>query len=434
MKNKKPQTRRQFLKQCSAGAALAGLSSHAFSSTLYSHNNADARQENDVKEYLYHGRIPGYKSFQIIEKGRKIKSIETFSKSSVSVVRITTDDGSEGWGQISTYDSDISAMVLHRKVASHFLGQDAADIDQLVDKALEGNHKYPWAYVCRAIGGIDTAVWDLYGKIKQKPVVELLGGKASPIAAYASSMRRDLPEFDANRLKKLKERDGYKAFKIRVGKRNGHNEDQTPGRTEKIIPLIRKTLGDEATLLADANSCYTPDRAIETGRMLEDNNYYFFEEPCPYWELEWTAEVTKALTKMNVSGGEQDNDLAQWRRMIKMDAVDIVQPDILYLGGITRTWRVAQMAHLASKKCIPHSTNIAMVTVFTLHMMGAIPNPGPFFELSIESSDIRNEALSLYSPTLRTIEGKVQIPENPGWGIEFNKDWLVKANYKKSEI
>ena len=413
--------RRTFL----AGAVTAPLTATGLSM---------AGSQREPAEDLYHGRVPGYKPFRVIDSGLTIKKIETFTKGAISVVKLTTDDGSVGWGQISTYDADISAMVLHRRVARHFLGKDPADIDSLVDRAHESGYKYPWSYGCRALGGVDTALWDLYGKIKQKPVVELLGGKAVPIPAYASSMRRDItPEKEAERLSQLKDQFGYRAFKVRVGSVNGHNQDASPGRTKRLIPMIRKSLGDDVALLVDGNSCYTPDKAIEVGRMLEDNNYYWFEEPCPYWELEWTAQVTKALN-MNVAGGEQDNDLAQWRRMIRMDAVDIIQPDTLYLGGIVRTIRAAQMAAYHGKKCVPHSANVAMVTVFTLHLMGAIPNAGPFFEYSIEPGDVTKEARILYSPQLEAKDGAVQIPLGPGWGVEFNQSWLANTDYRKSEV
>jgi L-alanine-DL-glutamate epimerase-like enolase superfamily enzyme len=245
-------------------------------------------------------------------------------------------------------------------------------------------------------------------------------------------MRRDItPEDEAERLKKLQQQFGYKAFKVRVGKVNGRNQDQWPGRTEKLIPLIRRALGSDALIGADANSGYTPDRAIAVGTLMQDHGYYFFEEPCPYWELEWTAKVAEALD-MLVTGGEQDNDLAQWRRMIHMHAVDLIQPDILYLGGVTRTLRAARMAEQAGMKCIPHSANVAMVSVFTLHLMGAIPNAGPFFELSIESSNVAKQARTLYRPVLETIDGKVAIPNGPGWGVEFRQQWLEQAEHQVS--
>ena len=133
------------------------------------------------------------------------------------------------------------------------------------------------------------------------------------------------------------------------------------------MPTIRKALGDDVALLVDANSGFSPRRAIEVGRMLEDNGIEHFEEPCLYWELEQTKEVTDALD-IAVTGGEQDCEIATWRRMIEMRAVDIVQPDILYLGGISRTLRVCRMAKAAGLPVTPHSANLGLVTLFTMHL------------------------------------------------------------------
>ena len=294
-----------------------------------------------------------------------------------------------------------------------------------MDRVIDANMKFPWSYVCRALAGVDTAIWDLYGKIKGKPVCELAGGKTDPFPVYGSSMRRDIsPEDEASRLAKLRDSHGFKAFKVRLGVPTGHDRDASPGRTESLIPAVRKAVGDDIQLLADGNSCYTPPRAIEVGRRMEDNRYYWFEEPCPYWELEWTAEVAAAL-KMNVAGGEQDNDLAQWRRMIRMNAVDILQPDLCYIGGFTRAWRVAKMGQKAGKLVVPHSSHLSLVTLFSLHFMAAIANAGPFVEFTIEG-DI-NEGETIYSPTLKVNDGKVRIPEGPGWGVRINPAWLEKA-------
>jgi L-alanine-DL-glutamate epimerase-like enolase superfamily enzyme len=362
--------------------------------------------------------------------GTKIKSIETFTHGNVSFARIRTDDGAEGYGQLSTFDADISAIVMHRKIAPHALGKDPADIDAIVDHCIEANYKYPWSYVCRALAGLDTAIWDLLGKREKKSVCELLGGKPRPIPAYGSSMRRDIkPADEAKRLVQLRDSKGFRAFKIRIGKVCGHDQDQWPGRTESLVPTVRRAIGEDVSLLVDANSCYTPAKAIEVGRILEDHNVCHLEEPCPYWELEWTAQVTAAI-RVPVAGGEQDNDLAQWRRMIRMHAVDIVQPDICYVGGLTRALRVAAMAHRAKLPCVPHSANLAMVTVFTLHMLGAIPNAGPHFEFSIEPT---NWAKDLYHPALKVHDGKVAIPDGPGWGVTINPKWLEAAEHQISQ-
>jgi L-alanine-DL-glutamate epimerase-like enolase superfamily enzyme len=362
--------------------------------------------------------------------GARIQSIETLvGDSNLALVRVRTDDGSEGWGQLSNYDADFTAQILHRKVARYGLGQDPVDIDLIVDRCIEGNYKFPWSYVCRALTGLDTAVWDLLGKRAGKPVCELLGGRPQPFPVYGSSMSRTIkPEDEANRLVRLRDAHGYGAFKIRVGSVCGHDADQWPGRTENLIPTVRKAVGNDVRLLVDGNSCYTPPKAIEVGRLLEEHDYCHFEEPCPYWELEWTAQVTEAI-KVPVAGGEQDNDLAQWRRMVRMRAVDIVQPDICYVGGLTRALRVADMAATEGLPCVPHSANVSLVTVFTLHMMGAISNAGDHIEYSIEKTDW---AESFYEPALEVKDGKVSIPDEPGWGIRIRSDWLEQATRQVS--
>jgi L-alanine-DL-glutamate epimerase-like enolase superfamily enzyme len=361
------------------------------------------------------------------QTGLKIKSLETFTQGHVSIVRIRTTDGSEGFGQISTYDADISATVFHRKIAPHALGADPANINALVDRCIEANYKFPWSYVCRALAGLDTAIWDLLAKREKKSVCELLGATPRPIPAYASSMRRDItPKDEADRLVRLRDTHGFRAFKIRIGKVCGHDHDQWPGRTEAIVPTVRKTIGDDLSLLVDANSCYTPPKAIQVGKMLEDNKVCHFEEPCPYWQLEWTAQVTAAIN-VPVAGGEQDNDLAQWPRMIKMNAVDIVQPDICYIGGLTRALRVAKIAHKANKLCVPHSANLAMVTVFTLHMLAAIPNAGQYIEFAIEPWPWQKD---IYHPQLKVKDGLLPMPPGPGWGVTINKKWLSAAKHQ----
>lgn len=364
----------------------------------------------------------------------KITKIETFSTEFVGFVKVTTEDGSEGWGQVSTYNSDISSLVLHRQVAPYALGWNAFDLNGLVDIIPEKEHKFPGAYLRRAIGGVDTALWDLYGKREGKTVCELLGGTPRPLRVYASSMRRDIsPADEVERLKKLQDECGYDAFKIRVGSEYGHDVDEWPGRTEEIITAMGAAFGGTATLLADANSCFTPKRAIEVGRMLEDNGFSHFEEPCPYWELDWTKEVTDALD-IDVTGGEQDCDLATWRRMAAMGAVDVLQPDICYLGGITRTMRVAELAKRYEMACTPHSANLSLVTTFTLHLMGAIEAAGPYVEFAIEGLDYYPWQKDLYDPFPIAKDGKVQIPSEPGWGIQIRREWLENAQYQCSEL
>lgn len=363
----------------------------------------------------------------------KIKKIETFCDPFVGFVRVTADDGAQGWGQVSPYHADITATVLHRQVAPWSLGWDALDVHGLMRAIPEREHKFPGSHLYRAMCGVDTALWDLRGKLEGKPVCELLGGSPKRLRAYASSMKRDItPADEARRMLALRDAHGFDAFKFRVGAEYGHDKDEWPGRTEEIVPLMRRSLGG-AALLVDANSCYTPRRAIEVGRLLQDNGISHYEEPCPYWELEHTRQVRNALD-IDVTGGEQDCYLPVWKHMIAMGAVDIVQPDVCYMGGLSRTLEVARMAADAGLPCTPHSANLSMVTLFTMHLLCAIPNPGKYLELSIEGPDYYpwQDGLFVESPYAVT-QGHVSVTSRPGWGVDIHPDWLARALYQVSE-
>ncbi|MEM7239010.1 MAG: mandelate racemase/muconate lactonizing enzyme family protein [Pseudomonadota bacterium] len=365
----------------------------------------------------------------------KITSIETFCNQFIGFVRVTAEDGLQGWGQVSTYNSDITSQVLHRQVAPWTLGVDTTDLDDLLDLVAEREHKFPGSYLRRAMAGFDTAVWDLRGRRAEKPVAELLGGSAGPVRAYASSMKRDIaPVDEADRLRQLRDTSGFDAFKVRAGAEVGRDRDEWPGRTEELIPTISRALGTDVALLIDANSCYSPARAIEIGRILEQNGFCHFEEPCPYWELEQTKEVTDTLD-IDVTGGEQDCDLPTWRRILEMRAVDIPQPDILYLGGISRTLRVVRMAEEAGFSVLPHCANLSMVTLFSMHLLRAIPNPGKYLEYSIEGADYYpwQQGLFVEDP-FGIVDGQAYVTDAPGWGVEICPEWLARATYQISEI
>lgn len=364
----------------------------------------------------------------------RITLIETIGNEDVALVRVETDEGAEGWGQVAPYNADITTSVLHRQVAPHALGEDALDIEGLVARIPEREHKFPGSYLCRALAGLDTALWDLRGKLAGKSVCELLGGRPRPFPVYASSMRRDIPpREEAERLARLREEYGFTAFKVRIGRECGRDEDEWPGRTEALVPAVRRALGEDAALLVDANGCYTPGRAIEVGRMLEEHGVCHFEEPCPYWELEWTAEVAAALD-VAVAGGEQDCFLPQWRRMIDLRAVDIVQPDICYLGGLTRTLEVARMAGEAGLPCVLHSANRSLVLVFSLHLMGALATAGPYVELSIEPSSLYPWQEGLFAPPVVVREGTVAIPDGPGWGVDVLPRAVARGERRVSRL
>ena len=364
----------------------------------------------------------------------RIARLETFTNEFVCFVRVTTNSGAVGWGQCSTYNADITATIFHRQVAPWALGRDALDIAALIDLIERREHKFPGSYRCRALAGLDTALWDLRGRLEGQPVVTLLGGTPRRLRAYASSMKRDItPAAEAERFLRLRDTQGFDAFKWRIAAECGGDIDEWPGRTEQIIPTVARALGDGCAKLVDANSGYSPRKAIEIGRMLEAEGMGHYEEPCPYWKLEETKLVADTLT-IDVTGGEQDWDLATWARMIDMRAVDIVQPDVMYMGGLNRTLEVARLAAAAGLPCTPHSANLSLVTICTMHLLGAIPNAGKYLEFSIEGPDYYPWQKNLFLGNPFAIDGGcVTIPAAPGWGVEINPAWLAAARYQKSE-
>lgn len=365
----------------------------------------------------------------------RIARLETFHTEFVCFVRVTADDGAFGWGQTSTYNADITAQVFHRQLVPWALGADPADIAGLVHLIERREHKYPGSYRARALAGLDTALWDMAGRQAGKPVASLIGGVPGRVRAYASSMKRDIsPRDEADRLVRLCAEQGFTAAKWRIGAECGEDVDEWPGRTEEIIPTVARALGDGIDKLVDANSGFSVRRAIEVGRMLEDNGVGHYEEPVPYWDIEATKAVTDALA-LDVTGGEQDWDLQTWKRMIDMRAVDVVQPDVMYMGGIANTLAVAGMAAAAGMPCTPHAANLSLVTICTMHLLAAIPNAGKYLELSIEGDDYYPWQRDLFlGRPFAVTDGHVTVPDAPGWGVEISPAWLDRASYAEAAL
>ncbi|WP_436789780.1 mandelate racemase/muconate lactonizing enzyme family protein [Yinghuangia sp. YIM S10712] len=362
----------------------------------------------------------------------KIVSVESFQRDHhLAVVRVRTDDGLEGIGQTSPYLAHLSVEMLHTVVARWFLGKDPWDLEALVDRFLRERYKLLGTVLFRALSGLESALWDLLGKATGQPVYRLLGGQVRRgIPVYGSSMSRTIsPQDEADRMVRLADSHGFRCFKIRVGTPMGRDADAWPGRTEELIEKVRTALGPDIGLHADANGGYSVARAIAVGRRLEDHGFLHFEEPCPYPEIENTAQVAAALD-IAVAGGEQDNSLEQFQRIITGRSVDIIQPDIGYIGGISRARKVAYMAEAAGIPCTPHCSNRSLLQIFTLHLAAAMPSISQYQEWTIEDNDW---ARDLYGPVPEVVDGHVELTEEPGWGVQVSDGFLSDARRRVTE-
>lgn len=359
----------------------------------------------------------------------KIVSVETFANESLCFVRVTDSDGAQGWGMTAPFSADITGLVVHRLAAGTVL-KPFDDFTTVADDIMWNQYKFLGTFLARAAAGVDTALWDLAGKKLGKSVAELAGKKRDVIDLYASSMKRDLPvQEEADRLRALQDKFGYRAIKLHPGIPVGHNKDFWPGRTEDMVEAMVKTAVPGTHLIVDVNGNYDADFAIEMGRKFKDMGVDLYEEPCPYWQIEETRKVREgcAAFGLSVAGGEQDYVDTMWERMINEHVMDVCQPDLLYLGGFSRSLRIANYAAKFNRMVTPHTSNRSPIAVMGLHYMAVIDNPYPFMELGIEED---RWALDSYAPHFDIKDGKTLVPTVPGWGFEPDAELLAKAEYR----
>jgi L-alanine-DL-glutamate epimerase-like enolase superfamily enzyme len=313
------------------------------------------------------------------------------------------------------------------RIAPFFVGKDARQLKPLLWELYrhDDNYKYQGLALWVCIAAAEFAILDLLGKVTNRGIGDLLGGvKRREIAVYrASGTRGNTPEEEVADLKRIIAESGAKALKFRLGGRmRRDNADSLPGRSERLIPLVRETFGPGFTLYADANSSYDAKEAIRIGRLMEEHDYAFFEEPCRFDHLEETKVVADAL-RIPVAGGEQEFSEEGFRWMIAHRAVDIVQPDLHYHGGFIRALRVAQMASAAGLLCTPHMSGSGLGYLDAAHFVSVLDNPVPFTEFKGDTEI----PVSSTTSSLRCERGIVRVPSGPGFGITIDPAFVREA-------
>jgi L-alanine-DL-glutamate epimerase-like enolase superfamily enzyme len=269
------------------------------------------------------------------------------------------------------------------------------------------------------------------GKAHGQPVYQLLGGRFRPsVPVYGSAMRRDTtPEEEVDRVVAAVAEHGFRAVKVKIGERNGRDAESRTGRTWRLVPLLRKELGDAVEISADANGAYSAGQAIRIGRLLEEYGYLHFEEPVPFWEYENAATVAAALD-IPVGLGEQEFSVDALRRIVALGAADVIQPDVCYVGGISRARQVADLANVAGLPCVPHSSGRSLTAIFTAHLVTAMPACNLFHEWTIEDAS----SMRVYEPFPVARNGEVVLPDTPGWGVEIAEATLQRMPRRVSTL
>lgn len=409
--------RRNFIK------SAAVISSGAFS--LHSCVRTDSERNVDYSELDKILNQPVLKK-ELFPDPIIIESVELLRLQDNFICRVRSTDGAEGISVANNAQMQSLYPVFTKRLQPFFPGKDARNWEELLDEVYvyQSNYKLQNLALWVPLATIEFAVLDMLGKIAQKPIGELIGKTYSTkIAVYQANNYRGKTAEESVELIKAQVNDTMaKALKVKIGGRMSNNADYPPHRTENLIPLVRKTFGDKMTIYADSNGSYTVDEAVRIGKILEEYKIDFYEEPVPFDWYEETKQVNEAM-EIPIAGGEQEPSMHNFRWLIANHALDIVQPDIFYFGGMIRSMKVARMAEVFGKPCTPHISGSGLGYLYMMHFVSAIPNAGPYHEFKGFNTEI---PLECSTSDLVSHDGIVNVPTGPGSGIIIDPGFIAK--------
>ena len=420
--------RRNFIK-ISAGVALLSPTAKLLPSAFL---NSQAGKESELSNELEKIALKPVLKTDFIKEPVIIESLQLLKTHKHFIVRARAKDGAEGIAFTGKKIVYLYPMLL-QQVFPVFIGKDARELEDILDQVYiyDSNYKMQGLPFWCCVAWAEFAVLDLLGKIANKHISFFFGGRVrDKVPIYTASGNRDTtPEEEVEILQKKIAETGAKAVKFKVGGRMSRNRDSIPNRSESLIELSRKILGDKITIQADANGSYDVKHAIEIGKRLEGINAYLFEEPCPFDYLDETKQVADALD-IPISGGEQESSEYRFRQMLAENIVQIVQPDLHYYGGYIRTTRVARMAEYISVPVTCHISNDNTGYADMANLFSFVPNMGQFQELK---TDYEFTA-QMFEPPVEIKDGFINIPTGPGSGLVHAEELIKNAEVIRESI
>jgi D-galactarolactone cycloisomerase len=338
-------------------------------------------------------------------------------------IRVQSHDGVEGVIKANSRMAEVSSL-FHLVVKPRLIGQDMRDVERLIRELYAREYKFASLPFWTAVGHLELAIWDMMGRTAGVRCVDFMGPvQRTEIPIYISSLRRNTtPEEEVAWLAEEVATTGARGVKIKVGGRMSRNMDASPGRSEAVVRAVRRHFGEAFTIYADANGSYDAPAAIELCRMLEDHGVAMLEEPCPFEDVEMTRQVVER-TVIPIAGGEQDNSMERWRWLIENRALDVLQPDFMYNGGMARTLKVQRMAAAAGVGVAPHYPRSGSETVELIHFAAYAPNLHGLQEYRGQGRDLDFP----HAPRIAPKNGVVTLPEGPGFGVTFDPELWPSA-------
>lgn len=357
------------------------------------------------------------------------------------IVKIHTDEGLVGIGETDTNPWVARAMIEARGthvmglgLTEMLMGADPTDVEGLWEKMYRGSAMTGrrGLGIC-AIGALDMALWDLRGKIEGQPCWKLLGGAVNTITPYASL----LPEGDdldtyarilIERAQKAKAL-GFKAVKLEICTKGpySHNSLQIPDDREiaRIVHACRKAIGPETTIMVDVAYAWSDwKEALRAIEMFADDDIYFIETPLPSDDIDGYAKLVHA-SPVRVAAGEWLNTRFEFLELMNRNALDVVQPDVGRVGGLTEARRVTMHARDCGLVVVPHCWKSAVGIAASAHLAAVSPTCTyiEFLPSELADSSLRRDLCSVELPV---VDGVIPLPQAPGLGVTLNEDALAK--------
>jgi len=324
------------------------------------------------------------------------------------VVEAELEDGTIGIG--TSTGGEPACYIIEKHLSRFVEGQDVRDVELMWDQMYRATLPYGRKGLpIQAISAVDLALWDLLGKLRREPVYALIGGKTKPnLPTYATTARPDLA-------KKM----GFIAAKIPLPYGPAQGEEGLRKNVERIRQA-RESVGPDFPLMIDCYMSLTPAYTIRLVREIAPYKVHWIEEFLPPDDYDGYVEVKRAVgNQILLTTGEHEYTRYGFRELIARKCVDILQPDITWVGGLTEAKRIVNMASAYDIPIIPHGSS-----VFSYHLQLANTNCpwAEFLIMSPEADKIVPLFGNLFTNEPLPSNGVTVVPDRPGWGVDLNKD------------
>jgi L-alanine-DL-glutamate epimerase-like enolase superfamily enzyme len=362
-----------------------------------------------------------------------IESLELLRDRKNCIYRVRSREGAEGISVGHPFIAQVSYPMVPLILEHHFVGKDARDLDQMIFNAHELNLKRQGIPLCVHVAAIEFAILDMLGKLANKPAGQLIGDVLNPEVAiylghHLADFRKLEPEASLELMKQDVVETSAKAIKLRAGRGDNlaSDIDNAPGRTEKLIRMAREVFGNDMVLMIDGNGSYSVKEAVRIGKILEEYQYEFYEEPIPWDWYEEQKQVEEALN-IPMAGGEEEFGMHAFRYLIGNEVFQILQPDLFYFGGMIRTMQVARMVESAGLQITPHISGGGLGFLYMLHMVSICPAAYDYHEFKMfQTRDANGTIIPIESTgdPFESINGMIKAPNGSGLGVVIDPDYL----------